>query len=88
MDIGMGREFGSSFSSVIVVVFVPNPVGFRDRPFFVGDVAHSSHGVRRWVYSDELEEGGRRDGLVAPSHIPLRLYTGISRNNSILNYIN
>lgn len=45
MDIGMGRETRSEFSSTLMVVFVADPVGLGDRPFFVGDdVAHGSHG--------------------------------------------
>ena len=45
MDIGMSRETRNGFSSVLVVMFVPDPVGLGDRPLFVGnDVAHGSHG--------------------------------------------
>jgi len=44
MDIGMGRETGNGFSSVLVV-FVAGAVGLGDRPLFVGDdVAHGGHG--------------------------------------------
>jgi len=46
MDIGMSRESRIDFSSVLVVVFVVDPIArLGDRPFFVGDdVAHGSRG--------------------------------------------
>ena len=43
MDIGVGRETRSEFSSALVLVFVTDPVGFGDRPLLVGYVAHGNH---------------------------------------------